>query len=346
MQNKLTLLFLTSTVILGIVCFAQWRGASEQKTQLIQLQKDAEATAEKLAKQETTLTRLKQQRADLSKDLQESALTTETVKVIAQTNAALAATLEAERQEEKSKPGMGDFLSKMMDNPEMKKMIREQQKVALKMIYGDLFKDLNLSDEEKTKLSDILTDKQMKAMEKGSEFLKNGDDVDKEAMGKEFAAQQKATDAEIKALLGDDRFKQFEDYNKNIGNKMAVNQFKGQLADGKNALGDDQAKQLMLVMREESEAVSTKEGLGNDGQAKAMQDWKNLVSDDDMNKLFARQEEINQRVLSRVPTFMSQEQIDAFASFQTNQIALQKMSLQMARQMMGAKPKTASTAAK
>src|ERR1043166_848615 len=346
MQKKLTLFFLTTTVVLSIVCYAQWRGASEQKTQLTQLQKDAEATAEKIARQETTLPKLKQQRADLSKDLQESTLNTETVKVIAQTNAALAATLQAERQDEKSKPGMGDFLSKMMENPDMKKMIREQQKAALKMIYGDLFKDLNLTDEEKTKLSDILTDKQMKAMEKGSEFLKDSDNVDKEAMGKEFAAQQKATDAEIKGLLGDDRFKQFEDYNKNIGNKMAVNQFKGQLADGKNALVDEQSKQLMQVMREESEAVSAKEGIGAEGQAKAMQDWKNLVSDDEMNKLFGRQEEINQRVLARVPTFMNQEQVDAFAAFQTNQIALQKMSLQMARQMMGAKPKGAATAAK
>ena len=40
--------------------------------------------------------------------------------------------------------GMGEMMEKMMKNPEMREMIRTQQKSALNLMYGGLFKELKL----------------------------------------------------------------------------------------------------------------------------------------------------------------------------------------------------------
>ena len=85
--------------------------------------------------------------------------------------------------------GMGGYLAKMMENPEMKKMIREQQKAALKMIYGDLYKDLNMTEDEKAKFTEALLDNQMKNMERGTKlFQQDPEGADKEAAQKVFRA--------------------------------------------------------------------------------------------------------------------------------------------------------------
>ena len=345
MQSKASLLFLTTTVALGIVCFLQWQRTSTQKAETAALQQalkeatsKAEAAQSSVKQIEKSKKYLELEVRQLGEALQRSAMLGATGKTNVEAAAVPAPAAAAPAKNE----GMGGYLAKMMENPEMKKMIREQQKAALKMIYGDLYKELNLTEDEKAKFTEALLDNQMKNMEKGTKlFQQDPESTDKEAMAKEFADQKKSADDAMKAILGEDRFNQYEDYNKNLGNKMAVNQLKTQMADSKNPLNDDQAKRLMQVMREESASVSAKEGLGADGQAKAMQDWKSLSSDEEMNKLFARQQEINQHVLEKAPAFLAQEQLDALASFQTNQISLQKMSLQMARQMMGGKSKDA-----
>ena len=60
---------------------------------------------------------------------------------------------------------MGDMLAKMMKDPSMREMVRGQQKAAINMMYSGFFKELNLSSEEKEKLSGILTDSQLKNIE-------------------------------------------------------------------------------------------------------------------------------------------------------------------------------------
>lgn len=348
MQGKISLFFLTTTVALAIVCFLQLQRTSTQKAETAALQqavKDATAKAEEAQSASKQMEKSKKylelEVRQLGQALQNSAMAS----AVGKTNTNVAAAPVAAAAPAKNE-GMGGYLAKMMENPEMKKMIREQQKAALKMIYGDLYKDLNMTEDEKAKFTEALLDNQMKNMERGTKlFQQDPEGTDKEAIGKQFADEKKIADEAMKALLGDERFAQYEDYNKNLGNKMALNQLKTQMADSQNPLNDDQAKRLMQVMKEESAAVSAKEGLGADGQAKAMQDWKSLTSDDEMNKLFARQEEINQRILDKAPAFLGQEQLAALAAFQTNQISLQKMSLQMARQMMGGKSKDSAPAA-
>src|SRR6185503_18441297 len=112
--------------------------------------------------------------------------------------------------------GMGEMLGKMMKDPAMREMMREQQKAMINMMYSGLFKDLKLSPEEKDKLKELLTDSQMKNIE-AAQGMFGGKEGETEDATKQIADSKKQTDAEIKALLGDERFAQYQEYQKSVG---------------------------------------------------------------------------------------------------------------------------------
>ena len=86
------------------------------------------------------------------------------------------------------KSGFGDMLAKMMADPAMKKMMRQQQAAAMDMMYGPLFKEINLSPDDKEKFKELLLDRQMKAVETGGAFMKlQGEDTDKTAAMNDLA---------------------------------------------------------------------------------------------------------------------------------------------------------------
>lgn len=51
---------------------------------------------------------------------------------------------------------MGALVERMMNDPAMKEMARVEQGAELSRIYGPLYRQLELSEEEKGKLSDLL----------------------------------------------------------------------------------------------------------------------------------------------------------------------------------------------
>jgi hypothetical protein len=97
------------------------------------------------------------------------------------------------------------------------------------MMYSGLFKELNLSAEEKEKLKAILTDQQMQNIDMAKGMFGNQKESTDDNKQK-FEDTKKQTEADIKALLGEDRFAQYEDYQKNLGERMQLNQFKNPVA--------------------------------------------------------------------------------------------------------------------
>ena len=56
------------------------------------------------------------------------------------------------------------MLSKMMKDPAMKQMLRQQQTAMVDMMYGPMFKELGLSAEDADKLKELLLDRQMNSL--------------------------------------------------------------------------------------------------------------------------------------------------------------------------------------
>jgi hypothetical protein len=225
--------------------------------------------------------------------------------------------------------GMGDMLGKMMKDPAMREMMREQQKAMINMMYGGLFKDLKLSPEEKDKLKELLTDSQMKNIE-AAQGMFGGKEGVTEDTTKQIADAKKQTDAEIKALLGDERFAQYQEYQKNVGERMQMDQFKNQLAGANMPMDDAQAAQLMQIMKEEKAASPAPI---SDDQTQMPK--KDTFTAENLEKQLAWMDDYNRRVQDRAAGVLTPEQFIQYKNFQEQQASMQKLGLQMAKQMFG-----------
>ena len=208
----------------------------------------------------------------------------------------------------------------------MKKMMREQQKQMLNMMYDPLFKELNLSPEETEELTALMLDNQMNAVEKGTAFLE-GSSEEKSEMQKILAEDKKQFEAQLKDLLGDDRYAQYEDFNKELPDRMALTQLKSQFGD--HPLSEAQSADLLMVMKEERQRAT------ESGKATPPTDFSAVLSEDSINKYFADQEEINSHVIERASGILSPEQIEVLGRSLTNNLSMQRAGMNMARTMLG-----------
>lgn len=232
--------------------------------------------------------------------------------------------------------GMGEMMEKMMKNPEMREMIRTQQKSALNLMYGGLFKELNLSPEQKDKFNELLLDQQMKAIEMsqgmfGQESAKAGDAGAAER-GQALVDAKKASEAEIKALLGDAKFAQYEEYQKNVAEHMQLDQLRTQLAQQNLPLEDTQSAQLLAMMKEEKTRVPP---VISDDVRETGGNLKDVFAGDKVDRQLQWMEDYNARVAERAAQVLSPEQFKQFKEKQDEQLAMQKLGMKMAREMFG-----------
>jgi hypothetical protein len=344
MQKVLIGVLAIATVVLGILCAVQAKQlrASKEQIRAVEMARAAEADAQQA--QESRVKELERANTRLEKQVEKFVTVTSTLRsnevrqtsnVTAWAQQMRAASAGGGTNGEAGGEGlfgkdMGEMLGKMMKDPAMREMMREQQKVAINMMYGGLFKEMNLSPEEKDKFKAILTDAQLKNIENAGEIFGDKKDGALDDMQKLSADSKKQTEADLKTLLGNERFAQYEDYQKNIGERMQLDQFKTKLQGENLALQDQQSAQLLQIMKEEKAAVPPVIPQDNTEFPR-----KELLTAENLDKQVQWMEDYNRRVLDRAGQVLTPEQFKQYRDFQEQQTAMQKLGLNMARQMFG-----------
>jgi hypothetical protein len=225
-------------------------------------------------------------------------------------------------------------LAKMFTDPKMKDTMRAQQSMAMNMAYGDLARELGLAPDEARQVLALLADRQMELASRGMKAMEKGgtDPATLAAVGKETEAAKKAYDEQIKAILGDDRYKKFQDYEKTIGERFAMDQFQRQLSAGGTPLEGTQSKSLLDIMKQER--ARTPASPFDPGKTDVAAQTKALQSDEALNSWMQTQQDFNRRVLERARTVLSPDQILALEAAQKQQIDMQQMGVKMSREMM------------
>jgi hypothetical protein len=156
-------------------------------------------------------------------------------------------------------------------------------------------------------------------------------------MVQEVKTASDTADGQIKQLLGDDGFTQFQTYEKSIGERMALSGFKDQLGSGPTALSDGQEQQLIQVMTQERQNFKFTTDLAD--KSSLTGDFATMFTEDKMNGYVQELGQLNQQYLARAQTILSPDQYTAFEKYLNNQQAMQKMGIQMAVKMFApAKP--------
>jgi hypothetical protein len=223
-------------------------------------------------------------------------------------------------------------IAKMFTDPEMRKTMRTQQMVGIRMMYGDLAKDLGLSPQETEQLLELLTDRQMDMAAAGMQAFdpKNSN----QANNKERLAESaKRYDDQIKAVLGEDKFKSLQSYEGSMGDRFMLQQFEGQFGVAGAPLEGDQKQQLLSLMRDERSKSPSESNLANTKDV--ARQMEALKSPETMNQFITSQESFQKRVLERSRQFLNADQVGALEKIHQQQIELMRMQFKMSREMMG-----------
>jgi hypothetical protein len=349
MQKLAISLLALAAAVLAVVCVVQQKQLRKAQDKWRAAESSRGAEAEARETQAARVKELERNEARLEKQLEEFTKMTTTLR---EKEARQASNLTSLAQGARENPsadgesgllgkGMGEMLGRMMKDPNMRDMMREQQKAVINMMYGGLFKDLNLTPEQKEKFKALLTDSQMRTIESAQGVFGGGEqNVAVADLSKQMADAKKQTDADIKGLLGDERFAVYEDYQKSIGERMQLDQFKNQVAAESMPLREDQTAQLMQIMKEEKAAVPP--AIPTD---QTQLPNKDLFTAENLDKQTQWMEDYNRRVLARAESVLSPDQFKQYQSFQEQQVSMQKLGLSMARQMFGGEKGGAAPAA-
>lgn len=330
-MQKQTGVALAAAIILGGICAWQafaMKGSAQKIAALEQKLRSHEAALQSARASAAALTQQKQWLDTESQTLR---------KKIETLAAAQPATTAPQAPSGEAAPkrgnGLKNFFAKMMNDPEMKEKMRTQTRDFLKGSHAALFKEMGLTPEQSDQLLDLLAERQMKMSESGAALL-GSEGGDRQQAAKTIAEQRKAADGQIRSFLGDANFQKLDSWENGMGARMQADQFKSKLAGGATPLQDLQSQQLSAAMQEET-SRATPQFTAEDVSRSQKADPTFFMETANVDRIIARQTEVNQRVLDRSRAFLNADQLKGLGEFQTQQLETQKFGLKMASKMFG-----------
>jgi hypothetical protein len=222
--------------------------------------------------------------------------------------------------------------AKMFSDPEMKKSMKAQQSMGIRMMYGDLFKQLGLSAQDSEQLADILAERQLEFSAAAMSGM-NGDNKPDPEQSKTIADAKQRYEEQLKATLGEDNYKKLQDYEKTIGDRFMMQQFEGQFASAGAPLEPRQREALLQIMQDERLKMPESPLTQNNPDPKAaLEALKNPAT---IDQFFAQQEEMNRRVLERARQTLSADQIGALQKAQQQMAELMRGQMKMSQELFG-----------
>ena len=225
-------------------------------------------------------------------------------------------------------------IAKMFKDPEMRKMMRGQQGVGVRMMYGDLAKELGLTPDEANQVMELLTDRQMDASATAMNAMDETGDPSQLAASAADAQKVVADyEAKLKNILGEDRTKKLTDYERTLGDRMAIQQYSSSFSSAGVPLDETQKQGLLNVMKEER--LKHPPGPLDPGTKDVGAQMKAMRTGEGLDQALASQRDMNQRVLTRARTVLTPDQMAAFETAQKAQMEMQEMGIKMAKGMFG-----------
>jgi hypothetical protein len=222
-------------------------------------------------------------------------------------------------------------LSKVTANPESKKMLRDQQKLGMTMIYKEFVKKANLSKEQTDQLNDALADHIMENVENVTKVLRDKPSPDQ--MNQIFSAQDSALQEKLQTLLGQDGLAQYQDYTKNLASALTAQQFKGMMT-GTDEAKEEKSKRLFQLMQEEVQTMLSGAGLPSDYQMVPMLNFRNIASEQEGEKSLKLLDDVYKQVSGRVNAFLAPEEIEKFQEFKDLALKNNRNALMLNRTLM------------
>ena len=231
------------------------------------------------------------------------------------------------------KPSGSDSLARTLDSPRMKKIFRQQRMLQLKQVYGDFAKERHFDSAQTGKFFELLTDRELSEVEEGMRFFNESDTEARAMPDPGFAGEKMGIDEQIRVVLGSANYDALKSYERTIPDRVVLAQIREQIDLAGAPLRDDQAKGLLLIMSDER-ARSSSTAFDPYGEGSVRDRLAALAENDNGEQYLNAQEDLQRRILNRVAAILSREQYEAFARFQEQQLEIEKIGVEMTRDLM------------
>ncbi len=160
------------------------------------------------------------------------------------------AMMEAALRSGEGGPGGFGRIFALLDNPEFQKLATVQQRAALDQRYAALFRGLKLTPEQLDQFKNLLVEKRTAvadvmaaARDQGLNGRENRDELRALVQN-----AQSEVDANIRSLLGDAGYQQYQNFEKTQSQRAVVSQLEQRLSYSGQPLSAEQSEQLVQVL--------------------------------------------------------------------------------------------------
>jgi len=229
-------------------------------------------------------------------------------------------------------------MAEMFKSPEMKNLIKNQQEMVLNSLidknYATLFS--SLTPAQAATVKDLLTKRALVDAQMGVSLMAGDADSSKRSELLQQAKTDKdGINGQIKELLGEGGYAEFQAYEKTVPQRMALNMFKDQQASGPGALTSDQETQLLQAINDET--VKFKFSTDYTDQTKMSADPSSFFSEEKLQKFKEEREQLHELYRERATNILTGIQLGPFVKFLDSQRDMQDMGLKMGAQLFGNK---------
>jgi len=219
-------------------------------------------------------------------------------------------------------------IAEMFKNPEMKDMMRAQQKLLMETTHGSLFRYLQMPPERVDAFKELLIEKQMALMDSGLSMT--GDSLSAEQRKDAADRAKKLTkeyEDKMRSFLTEKDYAVYEQFEETQPERMQVHLFKQTLAPNEQ-LTDQQEHELILAMHEERSGFKFSTGLDQRETFDPSQ-----FTEEAMATHLGELAQLQEAYISRAQEVLSESQVKQFMDNLKQQRAMQEMGMRMAAQM-------------
>ncbi len=220
-------------------------------------------------------------------------------------------------------------LAKMFKDPQMKEMMRSQQKMMVGQMYGGLYKELGLSPTDEEALKKLLEDRQLALMDAGLAAM-GGSEAESTPTAGDAKSLKAKYDKQIEDLLGPKAYSAFQQYDQTVSERTVVNLFKQSLS-ADNALTEQQENDLVDAM------YQARKDLPDNPLLNSQTRDPSQLTEDGIAQALKAQEQLQKQYADSAASILTPAQLDQFTKFQQQMSAMQAAGMKMAGQMFGQK---------
>ena len=233
-----------------------------------------------------------------------------------------------------------DMAKSFATNDFMKTAMKNAMITNVARIYTKLIADLHLTPEQASALRQLLVSKMTAGMDMnaGVDMLSGKMDAAQlSQITEKINAERANADNQIKTLLGDAGYAQYQQYEKTSEDRSLISGGGGFAEEltGSTVLTDDQAEQLIKAVSEERQNFKFSTDFSDKSKSAAL--FASTPAGEFLNQHLQEQDRLNQLYLARAQTILSPDQLAAFQKFLSNRQQMQAMMLRMTAKMSGSK---------